>query len=147
MKPIIYVASSVTFASEAHRRFVHAFKQELRLSTSALILEWIGKSSHLKLDDFYKRDFNNVRMCDAMIAVVDEPSIGLGMELQEAIARRKPLICLRKEGTSLSRLLVSAHDSLGLQIEEYRDMPEAIAIASDFVNAIAERESETAAVK
>jgi|SRR6185312_12230706 len=133
-RPIVYVAGAVTHASEPFRDFVHSFKQNLRTSSSALVLEWIERDSPAIVEDFFRRDLNNVSLCDVMIALVDEPSIGLGMELEKAIIEKKRLLCLMKRGQAVSRLLMSAHESLEMPLRTYNSLQEAVDIACDFIS-------------
>lgn len=133
-RPIVYVASGVTNAPDSFRDFVQDFKQKLRATTSALVLEWIERDSPAVVDDFFRRDLNNVSLCDVMIALVDEPSIGLGMEIEKAIVEKKRILCLHNEKNKvLSRLLMSAQDSVGLPISSYDSLDEAVRIVSVFI--------------
>lgn len=145
MRQIVYVAASVTHAPDSLEDFVANFKKELRTATSAIVIDWVGKNSPVQVEQFYKRNLNNVRESDVMIALVDEPSIGLGMEIQEAIAMGKPLICLHHEDRTISRLLVHASDSLNIPIHKYRDLNQAVEIASNFIHERASRKPSSEA--
>lgn len=143
-KKIIYVAASVTHASPRYRAFIADFKQGLKSSTDAMILEWVDKDLHVNISDFYLADMNNVRGCDGMIALADEPSTGLGMEICEAVWHNKPLLCLHEKQVTVSRLLVGARDSIGLRLVPYQDLSEAIDIASDFIKALSDQPARDA---
>src|SRR4051812_28919326 len=118
---IVYVGCSVTNGSKDLESFIDEFKKGLRMATSALVLEWIGNSPDRTINDLYTSDFNNVRHSDAIIAIVDEPSIGLGMEIQEAIVLKRPILCLYRHGRVVSRLLKSAADAGAVPLRTYRD--------------------------
>jgi hypothetical protein len=133
---IIYVSSSVTYASESYRDFIKRFKEELRSATSALVIEWVDQNATVLPDNFFQRNLNNVLNCDVMIAITNEPSIGVGMEIQEAIRAEKPLLCLHEKGKTISRLLVGAKKAGRVKIETYGSMEEAINLAADFVDAL-----------
>lgn len=130
---IIYVGVSVTNCTPEYRQFVVRAKEGLRMARNVLVLEWVGKDIHVNIGDFFATDMNNVRRCDVMIAFVDEPSIGLGMEIHAAIDSGKPLLCLYREGNAISRLLLGAGESIGLAVRPYRDLADAISIATEFV--------------
>jgi hypothetical protein len=133
MRQIVYVGSSVTNASPALTDFVRRFKRSLRASTAALIIEWIEKDSSVSFPDFFSKDLNNVRQCDAMIAIVDEPSIGLGMEICEAMRMQKPLLCLHKKDIEVSRLLVCMPLREHYEMHAYISEEDAVRIAAEFV--------------
>lgn len=143
---MVYVGASLTYASDAHRKFFADFKEALRMATPALILEWLGpEPHHIPPHEFYELNMNNVRRSDAMIAIVDEPSIGLGMEIGEAIVRNRPLLCIHKQGARISRLLSGARDGIGIPVEPYRDLPHAVEIATAFIDALSVPATPTAA--
>src|SRR3989344_7627113 len=128
--PIVYVSSSVTNASDKYRLFIQEFKKELRLKTPALVLEWQDKDAPIT-EGFFKRNLRNVEMCTVMIAFVDGPSIGVGLEIAEALTCKKPLLCLHKEDAVVSRLLLAAPS--GFPIKNYKTLDEAVDIASKFI--------------
>lgn len=131
--PVIYVAAPFTDASPRLTDFLADFKSRLRLGSSAIVLEWTGKEAGEALGAFYRRDMENVHMCSVMIAIVDEPSIGLGMEICEAIHLHKPVLCLHRSASKLSRLVSAAVATGDVAIEQYRDVADAAHIASQFI--------------
>jgi nucleoside 2-deoxyribosyltransferase len=44
--------------------------------------------------EIYERDMNWLKSCDAVIAEVSAPSLGVGYELGQAEARGRPILCL-----------------------------------------------------
>jgi hypothetical protein len=135
LKHIIYVSSSVSNASREYRDFIRRFKQELRDRTAALVIEWVEQDAALP-DDFFKKNINNVHNCDAMIAITNEPSIGVGMEIQEAINNDKPLLCLHENGLTVSRLLASAKQAGKINFELYDTMDHAVDMATSFIESL-----------
>ena len=129
---IVYVASSTTNAPQEYRAFVQNFKKELRLRTSALVLEWLDQGEPL-MEDFYKRNLKNVSMCHTMIAFVDQPSIGVGLEISAALRESKFLLCLTEEGVRVSRLLLAAAEMYGFPVHAYVDVEDAVQVAVDFI--------------
>jgi hypothetical protein len=59
--------------------------------------------------DVYRRDIiQNVRGCDAFLAVVDEPATALGYELCEANHLDKPVLAVAHTESKVSRLILGA---------------------------------------
>src|SRR5688572_14440456 len=84
-KKKLYVGCGLTLAPERFKEDVELLKNELRHDWD--VLEFLGLVTG-NAADVYQRDIvENVGACEAFIAVVDEPSIGLGYEL--AIATEK----------------------------------------------------------
>jgi len=135
-KQIVYVSSSVTHAPKTYRDFIKKFKQELRSATSALVIEWVDQDAPMIPDDFFRKNINNVLKCDVMVAITDEPSIGVGMEIQEAIRNKKPMLCLYEKGHTVSRLLLSAKQAGEIRLETYESLEDAVERASDFINSL-----------
>src|SRR5262245_31309560 len=122
---IIYVGGASTNASASFDRQISDFKQRLRDISSALVLEWKLEEGDGTKPEMYDRDLNNIRMCDVLIALIDEPSIGLGMEIAEAIRSRKTILCLHSPNITPSRLLQAGCQAGFLDIATYRDLDDA----------------------
>jgi hypothetical protein len=97
------------------------------------VLEFIGLNRGTPKDVF-DNDLGHVRACDAMIAFVDEPSIGLGMEIMEAIHHEKPLLCLHRPEHTITRMLIGARDRRLLTIRSYTDLDGAVRDAWSFIS-------------
>ena len=52
--------------------------------------------------DIYDRDIELMTKCDAVVAEVTQPSLGVGFELGQAVAMKKKILCLYRpqEGKS-----------------------------------------------
>ena len=55
--------------------------------------------------EVYARDMAWLRQCDAVVAEVTSPSLGVGYEIAEALHLAKPVLCVYREGTVLTKLL------------------------------------------
>jgi len=130
---IVYVGSATTHASRSLIQYVSNFKQRLRENTHALVLEWVETVDGTR-PEMFERDLDNIRMCHVLIALIDEPSIGLGMEIAEAIRHRKAVLCLHKKGVMPSRLLQAAYRAGFAEIRSYERPSEALEIAREFIN-------------
>ncbi len=127
----LYIGCGLTQAPQSFRDFVEEFKRHLKAEGHE-ILEFIGLVNGTPVD-VWNHDINNVRTCDALIAIVDEPSIGLGIELNEAIRLGKPILCLHKMGQRITRMLMGARDLCLLKLEAYVDVGDAASAVSFFL--------------
>lgn len=134
----------MTHGSKELEDFVLEFKNGLRQVSPALVLDWIGKAAHVSIPNLHQHDLNNVKSCDLMIAFVDEPSMGLGMEIQAALDLKQEVLCLYREGRAISRLLQSAADNGLVPLRSYKDLDDAIRIAADFIAASGGKRLRTA---
>lgn len=70
----------------------------------------------------FKRDVENVRLCDFLIAEVSSPSLGVGMEIMLAIDLMKPvLLFLHTSSAPISKMVVGAD---GKALIEYPSLKE-----------------------
>lgn len=131
MKKKLYVGCSLAHASQDLKKLVPEFKKQLSTADNN-ILEFVGEVAGTEAD-VYKTDIGQVQACDYLIAFVDEPSIGLGMELNEAIRLKKPILCLYTEGKYLSRMLRGAADLGFLRLKTFTSLDDAVKTTSDFL--------------
>ena len=137
-KPIyrVYVGCALTGAPECELMAVQDMKVKLEGMSDEKsrfeVLEFLG-TSYGSPTDVYEHDLGQVRSCDVMVAFVDRPSIGLGMEIATAIQLEKPLICLHRPETAVSRMLLGARDKHLLAILAYTNADEAARHAWGFI--------------
>lgn len=129
---IVYVSAPILNSSARLKEFVTTFKSGLRRQTTAIVLEWVSPTDE-EIKDFFERDLGNVYMCSAMIAFVDEPSTGIGIEIAEVIRQEKPLLCLYRKGTKVSRMILGATATGTVTVREYSDLSGAVDIAAKFI--------------
>jgi hypothetical protein len=53
----------------------------------------------------YERDVGWIRICDAMIAEVSTPSLGVGYEIARALQAGKNVLCVYREGLFISKMV------------------------------------------
>jgi 2'-deoxynucleoside 5'-phosphate N-hydrolase len=56
-------------------------------------------------EDIYRRDVAMLKDCDTVIAEISNPSLGVGYEICYAEHLKKPLLCLFKQGLSISKMI------------------------------------------
>jgi nucleoside 2-deoxyribosyltransferase len=72
--------------------------------------------------DVFRRDTNEVRMCDFLVAEVSNPSLGVGMEIMLAIELVKPVLMFqRKDSKDISFMALGAD---GKALFEYESTDE-----------------------
>lgn len=69
-------------------------------------------------EDTYTRDVDWIKGCDAMIAEVSNPSLGVGYEICYALRLGKPVLCLYQNGLFISRM-ITGNTSPGIKVFEY----------------------------
>ena len=130
---IVYVGAAATNASVAFQSHVSLFKQKLRDSGNAIILEWDASAQPHLGNSLFERDTANIRGAHIFIALLGEPSVGLGMEIAEAMRERKAVLALHPREVSPSRLLQAAAQSGHVELRPYHDMSDAHQIACEFI--------------
>jgi len=85
--------------------------------TSPWVLGPIERTSATAVNVF-RRDREGAENCDALVADVTEPSVGVGMEIMAAYKSKKRIILVLKEGNVTSRMLQHMD---GKETIEYRD--------------------------
>lgn len=96
---------------------------------------------HQQTDPILARDIDAVQVfshdlgvlseCDAVLAFLDEPSLGVGAEIALAIQRGKPVIAVCKRGNRTSRfvegLLASSRNCTLLRYDDLEEVASSIA--------------------
>lgn len=85
--------------------------------------------------EVYQRDMEWIDGCDAVVAEVTTPSHGVGYEIAVALNLGKPVLCCHRRGRSISKM-ISGNDSSGLQIRDYGEIEEALAVVQAFLTGI-----------
>lgn len=76
-------------------------------------------------DEIYRQDTAWLEECDAVVAEVTVPSLGVGYEIGYALHQaHKPVLCLCQMGVKLSAMLTGNSHS-GLQVRFYDDLDDA----------------------
>jgi len=132
---IVYIAAAYTHGSPWLRDTVEEYRKALREQTNMLVLEWLS-TLPTNAADLYVQGMGNVHLCGVMVVFIDEPSIGVGIEIREAMISSKPILCLHRPQSRVSRLLASVADiqKWKISIESYRTINEAVQRTVAFVN-------------
>jgi nucleoside 2-deoxyribosyltransferase len=81
--------------------------------------------------DIYERDVAWIHGCDAMVAEVSTPSLGVGYEIALAAQLGKPVLCLHRAGLFVSRMITG---NPHVQVETYTSLEEAGAHVVQFLS-------------
>ncbi|MBN2356484.1 nucleoside 2-deoxyribosyltransferase [candidate division KSB1 bacterium] len=119
----IYYAASIAGGRAylgAYRLMVKFIQdQGHRVLTEHIIAEDVlEQESRLTPSEIYRRDVAWLADCDAMIAEISNPSLGVGYEIGYALDLGKRILCLHKEGLFISRMIIG-NDRAGLNIAAY----------------------------
>ncbi|MEX2161203.1 MAG: nucleoside 2-deoxyribosyltransferase [Anaerolineales bacterium] len=82
--------------------------------------------------EVYRRDTGWIDESQAVIAEVSTPSHGVGYEISYALDRGKPVLCLYRRGARVSKM-ITGNTMPGLQVSDYGDVDEGIAIMRSFL--------------
>ena len=83
--------------------------------------------------EIYERDTAWIRTCEALVAEVSTPSHGVGYEVAYALSLGKPVLCVYREGQTISKML-TGNSLPNISVKSYRDPAEAIALIHSFLN-------------
>lgn len=76
------------------------------------------EGDHDEAVDIYTRDVAWIKESDALVAEVSTPSHGVGYEISYALERGKPVLCLYRQGVSVSKML-TGNSMPGIQVKSY----------------------------
>ncbi len=103
----IYLALALTHAPEEFKKRFDVELRSLLRKSGYELLDFVGLKNGTA-EDVYNHDTDCVRTADLMVAICDEPSIGLGMEIKERTTAKKPLLLCWKRGTTITRMVIGA---------------------------------------
>jgi hypothetical protein len=82
--------------------------------------------------EIYNRDIQWIDNCQAMIAEVSTPSHGVGYEISYALSNQKPVLCLYRSGTLVSKMIIGNKNPL-LHVKEYNSTEDFPAYIREFL--------------
>ena len=75
--------------------------------------------------EVYERDTCWIRESDCLIAEVSTPSHGVGYEIGYALSLGKPVLCIYKQGVTVSKMILGNRDA-ALSIFSYAEVDKAL---------------------
>lgn len=101
------------------------------------VLDFVGQNPATP-QEVFDWDINCVRKCDAMLAIVDYPSQGLGWEMATAGQLGKPTLLVAQAERVVSRFTLGAAASLpNFEFSRYHDLEEVVERTSRFLGRVA----------
>jgi len=82
--------------------------------------------------EVYHRDIAWIEECRVLVAEVSTPSHGVGYEIAYALERGKPVLCLYRRDTRVSKM-ITGNDSRTLRVVAYTSADEAFALVDKFL--------------
>jgi hypothetical protein len=137
----IYFSGSISGGrqdAETYREIIAHLKKYGRVLTDHIGSPDLTAGGEEEVDDeqVYLRDMQWIDLADVFIAEVSNPSLGVGYELASAEQRRKPVLCLFREGAT-RRLSAMIAGNPALTVRRYRSTGEIIPILDAFFTELA----------
>lgn len=136
----IYFACSITGGRKdeaVYQHLVAALQAGGHQVPTALLAgaEVIALEGVVAADDVYARDTAWIRGCDLLLAEVSTPSHGVGYEIGYALSLHKPVLCLYRQGTKVSKMILgNPHPCLTVQA--YHSPEQAVLALQNYLNAM-----------
>ena len=130
----LYVGCALTDASEEFKEQVEHFKHALRAERYE-VFDFVGLVNGTSLD-VYNWDIKHcVKNCQALIAICDFPSIGLGYEMNEAVNLKKPVLAIAHKDSKVTRLVHGAAEvEPNLRFETYLKLNDVIPLVNKWLD-------------
>src|SRR5690242_15445014 len=118
----LYVGCSLSHSTDEFKDSVEQLKAALRQAGHE-VFDFVGLVKGTP-KDVYEWDIHHcVADCDVLIAICDEPSIGLGYELCETIRLGKPVLAVAHADATVTRLVQGAAEvEPNLTFVRYNDL-------------------------
>jgi nucleoside 2-deoxyribosyltransferase len=111
--------------------YIATFSEVLTEHVSDSHLSPVGEEG-LSDAQIYARDMNWLATCDALIAEVSAPSLGVGYEIAAAEVAGKPVLCL-DDANGDRQLSAMISGSPNVTVRRYKDLAEAKSAIRDFL--------------
>jgi nucleoside 2-deoxyribosyltransferase len=85
--------------------------------------EVLSRESGIPAHEVYLRDVGWIEGCDAMVAEVSTPSLGVGYEVAYALNVGRPVLCLHKSGLFVSKM-ITGNPASRLTVATYQGLDE-----------------------
>lgn len=140
----LYVGCALSHAPKEFCQGVESVKADLR-QRGYNILDFVVDESATP-EEVFEWDLNCVESCDAMLAIADYPSQGLGWEMATATRLGKPTLAVAEIGRKVTRFTIGAAGVLpSFEFERYRYIKEVPAQFDQFLGRVLLDDYEAAA--
>lgn len=109
----VYIGIALTTAPPESHELYGELKRLVEASPRFIeVLGWLGLEAGTALD-VYQHDIRMVEEADLCVWILDNPSIGLGLEIAERLMRSKPQLFFAHTSSRITRMVIGmleAHD-------------------------------------
>jgi len=133
----IYFSGSIS-GGRAHEAIYQHLVAHLQAQGHAVLSAHVADPVALEAEkdlpprEVFERDSNWVKECEAMVAEVSTPSLGVGYEYGLAVQLGKPVLCVYRSGVRLSKM-ISGNPAPNLTVAAYSSESELDAIVDPFL--------------
>ncbi len=127
----LYVGCGLTYAREGFKESVRQLKEKLKNIPEVVVLEFLGLGNGTAREVFV-HDINCVSKCDLMIAICDEPSTGLGVEIGIQMQSGKPILAFGHKDSKITRLILDPPIE-NFKFHRYQSFDDIYEIILDFI--------------
>lgn len=126
----VYVGCALNQTTDQFQEMVRSFKSTLTVSHEVLEFKGIGDDSPEEVSDF---DLGCVRACDVFIALCDQPSTGLGIEIGLSNQLQKPALLVAQSDT-VSKMVRGNHtQNPNCSFRVYSDLEDLLHQTKEFI--------------
>lgn len=86
----------------------------------------------------YERDMAWIRDSEALIAEVSTPSMGVGYEIATALHLGKPVFCLYRQGSTVSKMILGNTEP-SIRVESYAGPEELLSLIDGFLSGLSDQ--------
>lgn len=136
----VYISGALQASSDlpaARSRYEHAARVVGERGHSAYLPHQHTdpvKAAGVSAEAVFERDRQELSDCDAVVAFIDEPSLGVGCELALAHQQNARILALRNEASRVSRFALGFLEAIGASVETYRSSDDIANAVGSFVN-------------
>ena len=95
----------------------------------------LSRESSVSPHEVYQRDVGWIEQCDAMVAEVSTPSVGVGYEVAFALNIGRPVLCLHTSGLFVSKM-ITGNPAPKLTVAMYHDLGELDTRLNSFIQSL-----------
>jgi len=98
------------------------------------VLDWEKKNPPSLI---YARDMAWMRESEALIAEVSTPSMGVGYEIATALHLGRPVLCLYRQGSTVSKMILGNTEP-NIRVESYTTPEELLSLIDGFLSGLSD---------
>jgi len=99
------------------------------------VLDWEKKNPPSLI---YERDIAWIRESDLLIAEVSTPSMGVGYEIATALHLAKPVLCLYRQGSTVSKMILGNTEP-SIRVKPYNTPEELLFLIDGFLSGLSDQ--------